>query len=125
MLDPVEKARRTAQLLRQTREVWQAICRAEPTRQIGRAIEESKRFDQLDEEDRIWCAQLTVELRRVLAPRLLESEPTAPPATNEATPAPPPAPNSTPPNSPSSKGSNGALKVDAVIDRHGNETAVS
>ena len=93
-LDPVEKARKTAELLRQTREVWETICKAEPTRRIGGAINENRSFDSLSEDDQIWCARLTVELRRVVAPRVL----TAPPEDQEASPEPPAGSNSTPPS---------------------------
>ncbi len=131
-LTKAEKTQRNAELLRQTREVWDAICRAKPGKRLGRFIWDSNGFDSLQDDDKIWCAKLTMALRPIMAPRALSAKAGNNPEPQSGEVETPAEPNSAPPNSENSETSakdagnaagktNGAIQPDAVTDNQGND----
>ena len=61
---------RSAQLLRETRLVYEAICNSNPTRTLALAIDRARSFDSLDQESILILAALTATLRKTLGSQL-------------------------------------------------------
>ncbi len=118
------KAQRDAELLRQTQEVWQAICSAKPGNRLGKAIREQRPFESLSDDDKIWSAKLAMALRPIMAPRVLPRAEDA--AGNNPEPqagelASQPEASSTPANSDSSKSNGAVVEPDGVTDAAGKD----